>query len=231
MVTEYLNALNSQRNLTLQEISDLSNVPFQTVRNIFSGETTNPGINTLVAIVKAMGGSMDELVGLEHPAMEQHDHTVNSWHEYDLMVEKYEDRIEKTKKSYEQRIIQLNESHDRQVTQLNEGHDRQVEQLETSHNRQIDLLTESNERRIRELNESFERRIKELNDGFERRTTEGNWRFYSVLVLLVVAVVFILYLFLDAMHGNWGIFRYQEIIAAINPSSAANGGAGLMLKL
>lgn len=217
MVTEYLNTLKTQKNLSWQEISDMSKVPVQTVRNIFSGDTPNPGITTICSIVSAMGGSMDALAGIEPPAAEQAQIEVtNLRHEFNTMVEKYEARIENTKKSYEQRIVQMCE-----------GHTLQIEQLNAAHTRAISILTESTEKRVKELNDGFRDRITELNNGFAERTKEGDRRFYIVLLFLVLAVCFMAYLFVDAMHGNWGIFRYQEVLSHINPSSALVDGSGL----
>lgn len=58
---ESLNSLKSSRSLSLQQISDRSGVPLPTVRDIFNGRTQSPRADTLVAIVHAMDGSLDDL--------------------------------------------------------------------------------------------------------------------------------------------------------------------------
>ena len=40
----------------------MSGIPDATIRKIFSGETADPRLETVVKLVTAMGGSMDELV-------------------------------------------------------------------------------------------------------------------------------------------------------------------------
>lgn len=143
MVAKYLAALKNQQNLTWQEISDISNVPVPTLRNIFSGDTSNPGISTVAAIVSAMGGSLDKMMGLLNNG---HDKT-----DFEVMTEKYEDRIEKTKASYEARILQFNAQYERQIEQMNGSFDR----------------------RISELNQSFERRVAE-NAAREQERAPSN---------------------------------------------------------
>jgi transcriptional regulator with XRE-family HTH domain len=76
LLTEYLNALKTQKNLSWQELADLSEIPAATARSIFSGATQNPGIIPVAALVKAMGGSLDEALDLvpskpEYQSIEQ----------------------------------------------------------------------------------------------------------------------------------------------------------------
>ena len=50
--------------MTLQEISDASQIPLPTVKRIFSGQTDSPGFQTVCDLIRAMGGSLDTLLGL-----------------------------------------------------------------------------------------------------------------------------------------------------------------------
>ena len=65
MIIDKLTELKNRRNLTNQQISDLSGVPLSTVTRIFNGQTDNPNIQTVADIVSAMGGSVDEILGLK----------------------------------------------------------------------------------------------------------------------------------------------------------------------
>ena len=62
MVKEYLNALKTAGNFSWNDLSKLSGLPDATIRKVFSGETADPRLETVVKLVTAMGGSMDELV-------------------------------------------------------------------------------------------------------------------------------------------------------------------------
>lgn len=66
MVKEYLTALKNKGNFSWSDLSNLSGLPDATIRKIFSGETADPRFETVVKLVNAMGGSMDELVGGEN---------------------------------------------------------------------------------------------------------------------------------------------------------------------
>ena len=67
MKTEDLRKLKDSCNLTTKQLSDLSGVPESTISRILSGQTDNPTFDTVCAIVKAMGGSLDTLSGIHQP--------------------------------------------------------------------------------------------------------------------------------------------------------------------
>lgn len=67
MLHERLQALMNQKKMTITGVSKLSGVPETTVRNIVTGKTPDPGLQNVVDIVKAMHGSLDEIVGIERP--------------------------------------------------------------------------------------------------------------------------------------------------------------------
>lgn len=55
MNLEVLKKAKKEKRMTLQEISDKSGIPKRTVDQIFSGKTTNPRIDTVQAIERALG--------------------------------------------------------------------------------------------------------------------------------------------------------------------------------
>lgn len=77
MYSEQLKAMKQRKNISASEIAQKSGIPESTVSRILNGQTENPTFVTIVAIVKAMGGSLDELVGIEHPAPEAKCCTIN----------------------------------------------------------------------------------------------------------------------------------------------------------
>lgn len=64
MLTEELRKLKDEKNMTSQEISAASGVPASTVSRILSGQTDNPSFQNICDMVIAMGGSIDQLVGI-----------------------------------------------------------------------------------------------------------------------------------------------------------------------
>ena len=57
--------LKNKGNFSWSDLSALSGLPDATIRKIFSGETADPRLETVVKLVTAMGGSMDEMMGAE----------------------------------------------------------------------------------------------------------------------------------------------------------------------
>ena len=55
---EYLHRLKSEGHYSWAQIAEKSGISESTVRSIFSGATPNPGVDTLSAIVEAMGGEL-----------------------------------------------------------------------------------------------------------------------------------------------------------------------------
>lgn len=58
-----LQELKKKSNMTNQQIADKSNVPVSTVNRILAGQTDNPSFLNVCDMVKAMGGSLDDVAG------------------------------------------------------------------------------------------------------------------------------------------------------------------------
>lgn len=65
MLLTYLTALKNEKNLSNKDIAKLSGVPENTVQRILSGSSPDPRVTTVAQIVKVMGGSLDEMMGLK----------------------------------------------------------------------------------------------------------------------------------------------------------------------
>lgn len=100
--TKKLNEFKDSCDLTNQEISEKSGVPLGTVNRIMSGQTECPSFDAVAAIVKAMGGSLDELAGISHP----HKHRSSEVDERVIAV-------------YEKEIESLTVIHDKQIKDKN----------------------------------------------------------------------------------------------------------------
>ncbi len=59
-----LRELKERTQMTNQQISDISGVPIATVNRLLSGQTPNPSLDAITEIVKAMGGSVDDIVDI-----------------------------------------------------------------------------------------------------------------------------------------------------------------------
>lgn len=113
MLTTYLNTLKTKGNFTYEAIANLSNIPEATVKNIFSGKTEDPRFDTVSAIVKAMGGSLDAI----YAATKQEDHEANT---VIALKEHYEQHIKGLKEHYDRIIFELKERHEERIAEINE---------------------------------------------------------------------------------------------------------------
>ena len=68
MNAEDLKRMKEERKLTTKQISELSGIPESTISRILSGQTDNPSFDTICALVRAMGGSLDEFTGIQSSA-------------------------------------------------------------------------------------------------------------------------------------------------------------------
>ena len=62
-----LRALRDAKGVTNHELADISGVPESTVSRLMSGQTDNPSLANVCDIVRALDGSMDEVMGLASP--------------------------------------------------------------------------------------------------------------------------------------------------------------------
>jgi predicted transcriptional regulator len=61
MWIENLKELKKRTGMSIKQIGEKANLPEKTVNRIISGDTDHPRIDTLVLIVEAMGGKMNEI--------------------------------------------------------------------------------------------------------------------------------------------------------------------------
>jgi transcriptional regulator with XRE-family HTH domain len=59
-----LRAIKARTNLSTREIAEKSGLPEPTLEKLFSGQTKNPGINTVKQLVHALGYTLDDLDGI-----------------------------------------------------------------------------------------------------------------------------------------------------------------------
>lgn len=125
MLINYLKTLKNQGNFTIEDVSKLSGIPEPTVKNIFSGKTETPGIETIVPIIYAMGGSLDVAFG--HNKKDDNNSMA-------MLKEMYESHLQDVKDHYEHRLseikehyaelkqsnIEMKERHEERIAEINE---------------------------------------------------------------------------------------------------------------
>lgn len=81
VISEYLQQLRAQRNITVHQLAEQSGVPESSVHRILSGYTDNPNFQTVCDLVTALNGSLDEMAGIKSPTHEPADRSA----EFDLL--------------------------------------------------------------------------------------------------------------------------------------------------
>ena len=60
IVAKYLTMLKTKSGLTYEAIAEKSGISEATIKNLFSGKSEDPRLNTVAPVLYAMGGSLDE---------------------------------------------------------------------------------------------------------------------------------------------------------------------------
>lgn len=94
MEIEYIKSLKQAKNVTVKELSNLTNIPESTITNILNRKTENPTFETISKLVIALGGSLDALAGAKRKEKEGEDVTAF----IATLTDMYEKQIERLQK-------------------------------------------------------------------------------------------------------------------------------------
>ena len=64
-----INELRKNQHLTIEDLSIKSGVPLSTVKKICAGITTNPNLDTVIALAEALNCTIDELATSDPPTI------------------------------------------------------------------------------------------------------------------------------------------------------------------
>lgn len=110
-VREYLIALKNTGNFSYEDIANLSGIPLQTVRNIYTGKTPDPRFATVAKIIISLGGDLNEIIGYEKKKEIEVNSTVSLKETYEMriadLIKSYDTRIDDLKSMCEQRIADV----------------------------------------------------------------------------------------------------------------------------
>jgi transcriptional regulator with XRE-family HTH domain len=110
-VREYLNALKDAGHFSYEDVANLSGIPVQTVRNIYTGKTPDPRFATVAKMIISLGGDLNEIIGYEKKKEIEVNSTVSLKETYEMriadLIKSYEERIEDVKALCEKRIADI----------------------------------------------------------------------------------------------------------------------------
>lgn len=79
---ERLNQMKKYKGMTTEEISELSGIPRGTLNKLFAGQTKDPQLNTMRAVVHSLGYTLDDLAPTEpkelHASLEVETRALNT---------------------------------------------------------------------------------------------------------------------------------------------------------
>lgn len=132
---EYITALKEAGSFTLEDIANISGIPFQTVKNILSGKTPDARFGTIAKLVISLGGDLNELVGYEKKKEIEVNSTVSLKETYEMriadLIKSYETRIEDVKELYELRVADVQKSCETRIADIKRNfEERLAEQKE-----------------------------------------------------------------------------------------------------
>lgn len=131
-VREYLIALKNTGNFSYEDIANLSGIPLQTVRNIYTGKTPDPRFATVAKIIISLGGDLNEIIGYEKKKEIEVNSTVSLKETYEMriadLIKSYEDRIEDIKAFCEQRVADVQKYYDLRLADTKKFYEERLEE-------------------------------------------------------------------------------------------------------
>lgn len=119
---EYIVALKEAGNFSYEDIANISGIPFQTVKNICTGKTTDARFGTISKIVISLGGDLNELVGYDKKKEIEVNSTVSLKETYEMrisdLIDSYDRRIEDIKELCELRIMDVQKCYEARIADM-----------------------------------------------------------------------------------------------------------------
>jgi transcriptional regulator with XRE-family HTH domain len=127
---EYLIALKETGNFSYEDIANLSGIPVQTVRNIYTGKTPDPRFATVAKIIISLGGDLNEIIGYEKKKEIEVNSTVSLKETYEMritdLIKSYEERIADVKALCEQRVEDAQKCCELRLTDMKRNYEERL---------------------------------------------------------------------------------------------------------
>ena len=134
LVAEYLTTLRLKNDLTFEAIAERSKRSVSTVKNLCTGKTEDPRLDTVAPIVYAMGGSIDEMYN----------------------PDKSKDEIKETS------VLAMKDIYESQLTAIKESYDEQINSIRGHYDQHHQDLVDNFEKRLADKREIIDMQKKEL---------------------------------------------------------------------
>ena len=124
-LANYLNEKRLQAGLTFEAVATISNRPESTVKNLCTGKTEDPRLETVIPVMKAIGGSFDEM----------------------LFPEKTKDEIKETS------MLALKDIYEFQLSKIKETNEEHIHNIRSHYEQHFEDLKENFEKRLADKRE------------------------------------------------------------------------------
>lgn len=180
-LANYLNEKRLQAGLTYEALATMSNRPESTVKNLCMGKTEDPRLETIIPVVKAVGGSFDEM----------------------LFPEKTKDEIKETsllalKDIYEFQLSKAKETNEEHVHNIRTHYEQHHEDLKENYEKIIDMQNKT----IAKIEETHQAQVEKL-EAQNKAKTKIIWALASVFFALFFGLIA-----LEVMHPEHGWIRF-----------------------
>ena len=129
LVANYLTKLKEKTGLTFEAIAEQTGLSLSTVKNLFSGKSEDPRLNTVAPVIYILNGSVDEMYSGK-PKETLQEISLNS------IKDMYEFQLAQQRKDEEIRVANIRADHDKYIEIINNNH----EQISTEKDKRINLL-------------------------------------------------------------------------------------------
>lgn len=183
-IAKYLTELRNKTGLSYEAISEISKRPESTVKNLCTGKTEDPRLDTVAPVIYAMGGSLDEMYN----------------------PEKNKDEMKETS------VVALKEIYEFQIATMKETNEIHINNIRTHYGQHHEDLKENFDNRIADkqvIIDIFAQEIQKLNTQLEKKEEErktGNL-IRNIIIGALGSIPIILFI-LEIMHPEHGWLRY-----------------------
>lgn len=162
MLSEYLKTLKNQRNLTNAQIASMSGISESTVSRLLKGDAKSVDYATVVEVIRALGGSVDEAAGLTDASK-----TCSNASPFctddtqlaamqDKILEVYTEEIRKDIiETYNMRVAEVYRVNDQRVANEKAHYDQLIADKDAMHQQRIDNLMSILDARNKTINRLF----------------------------------------------------------------------------
>ena len=159
-LANYLNEKRLQAGLTFEAVASLSNRPESTIKNLCTGKTEDPRLETVIPVMKAIGGSFDEM----------------------LFPEKTKDELKETS------MLALKDIYEFQLSEVRKTNEAHIHNIRLHYEQHFEDLKDNYERRLadkRELIDSYQEHLLSI----KKECRASKFSFWICVVVLVGILV------------------------------------------